>query len=147
MRSSCPYCSTSMNTPALRRHFALNTCGRVPAGTCLPFPEGVAEDLWRKEAEAIARELGWLVAHVERSQGRGGRWITNTTPGFPDTWFLWPAGSLLVVEFKSGNGKPSPEQVAWILGLDRTEGVTARVLGPEQWSLLQQLLTAVKSSR
>lgn len=141
---NCAYCNTRGNETATRRHYALNICGSVPRHTFLPFSESISEDAWRKEAEAIAKELGWLVAHVERSQTRG-RWITNTTPGFPDTWFAHPAGHLVVIEFKSHIGKPKPEQVAWILALDRTPGVTARVYGPSDWPSLQHLLTAVKS--
>jgi hypothetical protein len=119
----------------------------APRGACLPFPPGIGEDAWRKEAENIGRELGWLVAHVERSRPRPGQWITNTVAGFPDSWFAWPAGGLLVVEFKSARGKATPEQVAWILALGRTEGVTARVLGPDDWPVLQDLLTSVHHPR
>lgn len=140
---TCPYCPSKAMKPAqLRAHFALDICGMVPPDTALAFPPGTLEDAYRKEVEAIASEIGWLVYHPERCRGKNNRWLTTGTPGFPDDIFVWPTGGVLVVEFKADDGAPTKEQVRWVLGFDRTEGVTARVFGPPDWPTLQRMLLA-----
>lgn len=142
----CPYCTHQMNEAGLRSHFALNKCGLVPPDTCLPFPSPTLEDPYRKEVEAIAREMGLLVAHVQKSSPRSGKFITPTTAGFPDTWFVSEAGGVLVVEFKSSNpdAKLKPEQAKWLMALDRTLGVDARMARPEDWPTIQHFLTKLR---
>jgi hypothetical protein len=140
----CIYCTSKpMNDVGLRRHYALNACGLVPTGTVMPFDPDVGEDVWRKEAETIAREMGLLVAHCERLQGKGGRWLTSMPKGWPDTVFLSPRGGALVVEFKAHDGKPDPEQATWVNAWDRTLGVTGRVFWPPDWPTLYGMLTAL----
>ncbi len=143
--TNCPYCSSKrMTEPALRAHFALNACGLVPRGTVLPFDPEILEDPWRKETEDIARQMGLLVAHCERLQGRGGHWLTPMAPGWPDTTFVSKRGGALMVEYKAGDGKPKPEQVEWINAWDRTCGVTARIFWPWHWPELYGLLCELR---
>jgi len=128
----------------LRSHYALNKCGLVPSGAVLPFPDEVLEDSWRHEVEAIGVEMGLKVAHCERLQGKRGQWLTPMAVGWPDTIFLAERGGMLAVEFKAGRNKATRQQVAWLLALDRTCGVTARCFWPADWPVLYHLLTTLR---
>lgn len=93
-----------------------------------------ARDLSEKQFQAWivvrARRLGWVRQfHVLRAQVEN-RWVTNTSsPGVPDLWLLRPP-QLVVLEVKRWGGKPTPEQVAWIAGLQRVPGVEAFIVDP-----------------
>lgn len=84
---------------------------------------------------------GWAHQfHVRRAQVKG-VWLTNTsTPGVPDLWLLRPP-QLVVLEVKAWDGKPSPEQLAWIAGLQQVPGVEAYVVGPADAAEVLDLLT------
>lgn len=94
-----------------------------------------------------ATAAGWVLQfHVERSQVKGGRWITNTsTPGVPDLWLLRPStGQLVVLEVKRQRDKTDPkraaEQAAWIAGLQLVPGVEAYVVRPSDANEVLHLL-------
>lgn len=93
-----------------------------------------ARDLSEKQFQAWvvvrARRLGWTRQfHVLRAQVEN-RWVTNTSsPGVPDLWLLRPP-QLVVLEIKKWGGKATPEQVAWIAGLQRVPGIEAFIVDP-----------------
>lgn len=93
-----------------------------------------ARDLTEKQFQSWivvrARERGWKRQfHVLRSQVQG-RWVTSTsTPGVPDVWLLRPP-RLVVLEVKSWRGRPTPEQLEWIGGLQQVPGVDAFIVSP-----------------
>lgn len=92
----------------------------------------LSEDQYQAWIVARAIATGWVHQfHVRRAQVKG-RWLTNTsTTGVPDLWLLRPAtGQLVVLEVKAWNGRPSPEQQAWIAGLQQVAGVEAYIVGP-----------------
>lgn len=79
-----------------------------------------------------AKAAGWqLQFHVLRGQVKG-QWLTNTsTRGVPDLWLLRPStGQLVVLEIKAHRGRPTPEQLAWIAGLQQVPGVEAYIVRP-----------------
>lgn len=88
-----------------------------------------------------ALEHGWAHQfHVRRAQVKG-VWLTNTsTPGVPDLWLLRPP-HLVVLEVKKWGGRPSPEQLAWIAGLQQVPGVEAFVVDPTDAADVLDLLT------
>lgn len=103
-----------------------------------------ARDLSEKQFQSWivvrARRLGWTRQfHVLRSQVQG-QWTTNTSvPGVPDLWLLRPP-QLVVLEIKRWGGKATPEQLAWIAGLQRVPGVEAFVVDPGDASDVLDLL-------
>lgn len=67
---------------------------------------------------AFAKEHGWLV-HYERHSGHvgaNGRWRGSGPKGKPDLT-LGRDGTVLLVELKTEQGKPSQEQIAWLKAL------------------------------
>jgi hypothetical protein len=92
-----------------------------------------------------ATQAGWVLQfHVQRAQVKGGRWVTNTsTPGVPDLWLLRPAtGQLVVLELKAQRGRATPEQQAWVAGLQQVPGVEAFIVRPSDAPELLHLLAA-----
>lgn len=94
-----------------------------------------------------ATSAGWVLQfHVERSQVKGGRWVTNTSsPGVPDLWLLRPStGQLVVLEVKRQRDSTRPERAAeqarWIGGLQTVPGVEAYVVRPSDATEVLHLL-------
>ena len=80
-----------------------------------------------------AQAAGWVLQfHVLRGQVKGGQWVTNTSSrGVPDLWLLRPStGQLVVLEVKAWRGRPTPEQLQWVAGLQSVPGVEAFIVGP-----------------
>lgn len=147
--NGCPYCGARWRgrdaRQTFRVHAAVNECGQVPLGTCVPFakgdPAGETSHLL-PVVERCAEAHGWRVCHVYPARGRDGRWITATSsPGFPDVWMVRP-GQLLVYELKSRGGRPGPGQREWIADLATVPGVTATFAGPDDWPAVQAALQA-----
>lgn len=147
-RVPCPYCLRRQpSREALRTHVATNACGQVPEHVVLAYTPGEAKETHERQFQrtvaATAKAEGWRMFHVERSQVKGGRWVTNTggDPGVPDLWMV-RAGQLLVIELKAKGGRPRPGQAEWIAELDQVPGVTA-IMGatPADWPTIQALLT------
>lgn len=114
------------------------TAGRYHDATELEYQAWIVR-------EALAR--GWVQQfHVERSQVKGGRWITNTsTPGVPDLWLLRAATrQLVVLEVKRERDTTPPErrlqQAAWIAGLQQVPGVDAYIVKPSDAAAVLDLL-------
>lgn len=83
---------------------------------------------------ALARSLGWKVAHTPRLQDVRGNWRTPIAAdgkGFPD--LLLVRDRLIVVECKSGAGKLSAEQESWLTAF-RLAGIAAHVWTPAEWT-------------
>lgn len=142
--SRCPYCDRSLaNQRALRLHIGANGCGQVPAGVAVEFSraEGTTEAPFQEQVIELARRTGWtLTAHVHPCKSTRGRWLTPVAPGFPDVWLVRD-GRMVVLECKSRTGKPRPGQGEWIATLDTVPGVAAAVVGPDDWPVVQALLT------
>lgn len=107
----------------------------------------MTEAQWQAWIVERATAAGWVLQfHVERSQVKGGRWITNTSsPGVPDLWLLRPStGQLVVLEVKAQRDKTKPErraqQRAWVHGLQQVAGVEAYEVRPSDASELLLLL-------
>lgn len=84
----------------------------------------MSEDDLKEAVIDMAHLLGLKVAHfrpartIDRKTGKE-TWRTPVEAdgkGFPDLVIVGPGG-VLYRELKSGTGKPSPEQVAWLSGL------------------------------
>jgi hypothetical protein len=96
-----------------------------------------------------ATAAGWVLQfHVLRSQVKAGRWVTNTShPGVPDVWLLRPStGQLVVLEVKKHGGQPTPDQLAWVAGLQSVPGVEAYVVGPADAADVLDLLARPRAT-
>lgn len=97
---------------------------------------------------ALAERTGWRQMHVRRSRA-GKAWVTNAVDrrgpirGWPDLVLLKGGcpGRLVVLEIKGDNGKATPEQLAWIAAFQSVPGCEAYVVGPDDWTLVVDLLT------
>jgi Protein of unknown function (DUF5131)/VRR-NUC domain len=114
---------------------------------------GPTEAEFTAQVIALARRLGWRVAHFRAARtDRGWRTpVQGDGAGFPDLVLARPAGHLTEVglelrptpsrqiifaELKTDTGRVSPEQQAW---LDASGGVVWR---PRDWNLIVDALTA-----
>lgn len=80
-----------------------------------------------------AKAAGWTVNHTYRARtGKGGAWRTTATSvGFPDLTLLRAStGQLVFLELKAPGGRSTPEQRAWVAGLQQVEGVEAYIVSP-----------------
>lgn len=76
---------------------------------------GQSEAEFQESVLALAKLLGWELRYHTHDSRRSER-------GFPDLVLCRPRdGRLLIVELKSGTGKVSEEQRAWLEGLAATE--------------------------
>ena len=86
----------------------------------------------------VIKELqggGWLVAHFRPALTKKG-WRTAVSAdgsGFPDIIAVKDE-RLLVLELKGEKGKASPEQVAWLMALDKVKTVTVKLIKPGQFN-------------
>ena len=75
---------------------------------------------------------GWMVYHTFDSR--------RSQPGFPDL-ILVRDGVMMAWELKSGSGRVTPEQQAWVDALALIPGVTACVIRPGGLSVALRRLT------
>lgn len=90
----------------------------------------LAAILGTPRAPGLADTLGWMGYHTHRSD--------RSPAGFPDLTLVHPgAGRLIFAELKrqSPRAKPTPEQVAWINGVNAVSDSIASDLAAERlWS-------------
>lgn len=109
-----------------------------------PPPAGTSERQFQGEVIALARLLGWKVAHFRPARvRRGGRDIYETPvgadgKGWPDL-VLVRAGTIIFAELKVGKNTASEEQVAWLDALRET-GAAAGVWRPSDWDTILEAL-------
>lgn len=83
---------------------------------------------------ALARTLGWRVAHFRPARTEAG-WRTAVSAdgaGFPDLVML-RANRLLVVELKSEGGKLTPVQALWLGAFVLIQGCEQALWRPSDW--------------
>lgn len=96
-----------------------------------------------------AHQFGWLVDHPRPAQNRRGQWSTpmQGDPGRPDLLLVHPVHCRTIfAELKTETGKPTPEQLIWLMALmasgvkaytwrplDWHSGAIDRVLNPDGW--------------
>lgn len=80
-----------------------------------------------------ARRAGWRVAHFRPAKTQRGNWITPMAgdKGFPDL-ALAKDGRVLLAELKTDDGKPTPQQVAWLAAA----GGHGRLWQPRHWEAI-----------
>lgn len=84
-----------------------------------------------------ARTLGWRVAHFRPAQTRHG-WRTPVAAdgkGFPDLVLVHrERGRLIFAEMKSDKGRTTPEQDAWLAGLQAVAELVPDVVSVHVWT-------------
>src|SRR5688572_27506852 len=87
-----------------------------------------------------AQLKGWRTAHFRPARtGKG--WVTPVQgdgAGWPDL-FLIRGDRIVVAELKSGRGRLSPAQWAWLRAFTEA-GIQAFVWGPRDWEELEAVL-------
>lgn len=80
-----------------------------------------------------ARLAGWLCCHFRPAKTQRGRWVTPMAgdKGFPDL-ALAKGGRVLLAELKTDDGKPTPQQVAWLAAA----GGHGRLWQPRHWEAI-----------
>jgi hypothetical protein len=87
----------------------------------------------QKSIIALARTLGWRVAHFPTIQDFRGTWRTPVAAdgkGFPDLMLV--RDRVLVREIKGDGDSLKPEQAQWITAF-RLAGLDAGTWGPAEW--------------
>lgn len=91
-----------------------------------PLKDGsMSEEQLQGAIVALARALGWLVYHTYDSR--------KNAPGFPDLVLCNHAGVLVFAELKSGRGRVTPEQQAWLDALREVGNVEVCLWRTEDW--------------
>lgn len=84
-------------------------------------PKPISEADWQRTVIAMARALGWLVAHFRPGMNQRGRWMTAVAGdgvGFPDLVLCHRrTHRVLFVELKRDDGKLTPAQSEWLEAL------------------------------
>lgn len=97
-------------------------CGkqtRTTSGYCMDCQPTLLEADLQAAIIETARTFGWRVAHFRPARTKHG-WKTAVAAdgkGFPDL-VLVRGDRLIFAELKSDRGKPSPDQEAWLAGLE-----------------------------
>ena len=116
-------------------------CGVLTAEQVAP-PVDIREGELLRLVIAVARGLGWRVAHFRPALAKSGRWMTPVQGdgiGFPDLVMV-KGQRLIFMELKATTGRLRPEQRAWMDALDAVPGVTCAVVRPANWPTLVRLL-------
>ncbi len=90
----------------------------------------------------VARSQGWLAARFPSWRA------TGTTPGFPDM-VLVRDDVCLFVEAKSGRGKLTAQQLAWLNAINNVKHIRALVVRPGHWlcgSIVEMLRASERGS-
>lgn len=113
-----------------------------------PLPERLRGDISEKEfatlVERAATRGGWLWNHIRplKIPGRGGKFITPASTGFPDYVMVherWPR--LLALELKTERGPIAPQQKVWLNMLNALDGVDAFYARPSDWDRVVRYLS------
>lgn len=105
----------------------------------------ISEKVFGAYLEFAATHHGWLWNHVRplKVPGRGGKFITPASTGFPDYVLVHPAWPrLLVLEIKTADGKASDKQKRWLNLLNRIDSIDAFIARPEHWPRIVAYLEA-----
>lgn len=76
----------------------------------------ISEKAFTAQVIALARWLGWRVAHFRAAMTKGGRWVTPVQgdgAGFPDL-FMLRHNRAICAELKTAKGKTIPKQDEWL---------------------------------
>lgn len=106
----------------------------------------MSEAQFQRQVIDLARHCGWRVAHFRPARRGNGGWCTpmQGNPGWPDCVFCHPArGLFLVRELKTDQGRPTPEQVAWLAALEAA-GVDAKIWRPSDLDEIVATLTGAQ---
>ena len=101
----------------------------------------------------LAHRLGYLCAHFNPAQVRGGRWATPVSAdaaGFPDLILAHtnPGTVAIAAELKTDVGRVSEQQHRWLDALDAS-GLYAVVWRPRDWhaGTVEETLRAMAGKR
>jgi len=93
----------------------------------------VTEKEFMDQVIRLARLRHWLCYHTHDSR--------RSQPGFPDLFLIRPAtGEILFCELKSGRGRLTPDQEAWLEAL-RECGLPIRIWSPKDWTEIEETLS------
>ncbi len=106
-----------------------------------PAPRDQGDETgWQRQVLDLARLVGYRLAYHTHDSRR-------SAAGFPDLVILNPRdGRLVFLELKAERGRTSPEQLAWIAGLQAC-GQVAEIVKPSDIGLVHALLTGLVDSR
>ena len=100
-------------------------------------PPAISEAELQQAVIETARTLGWRVAHFRPARTKHG-WVTPVAAdgkGFPDLVLVHhERGRLVFAELKSDKGKTSPDQDAWLAGLERVADTVPDVVSVHVWT-------------
>ena len=91
----------------------------------------MSEDQLKAAVIELAELLGWRVFTIRNSKRAVVQ--SRTGKGWPDLALCRPP-RLLLVELKSAQGRPTPEQHEWLCALSDCEGVETALWRPQQWT-------------
>jgi hypothetical protein len=94
------------------------------------------DELFAGITEALTL-AGWRWMHIIRSDG-----VTQGSAGWPDIVACHPLrGIVLVLELKDSKLQPTPDQLAWLLGMsDKT--IVAKLVRPADYDLMLDRILA-----
>lgn len=121
--------------------------GEMTAAVRVEWERTVSEGVFQAQVIELARVLGWRVAHFRgvRVQRRDGS-VRHQTPvqadgvGFPDLVMV-RGPRLIVAELKSGRGRATAEQEAWLAAFEGVPGCEVYVWRPRDWDALAAVLS------
>lgn len=91
----------------------------------------MSEKEFQQQVVDFARLKGWRVFHAFDSR--------RSAAGFPDL-VLVRNGHLAFLELKTSKGRITAEQEQWIDDLNEVPAIDARVLRPQHWTEIEELL-------
>jgi hypothetical protein len=110
----CPFCPKRMRLEARwRDHLVTDECGKVPddvlASIATKYADQFTEAQFNRFGAGLFRRNGWRAFHDPMT-------TPSTDPGLPDWVFIKPP-TVLFLEFKKQDGRPSAAQVRVIRDL------------------------------
>lgn len=142
----CPYCPRRFaRRSTWRVHIIANGCGNVPEEVSVSIIVTDADDLKEDDeflpaVVSFAERTGWRVYHPDKAKVRPGKHITPGSRGFPDLVLVKPP-RLVFLELKAQRGTRRPEQIEWMLDLQRVTEVQAFFAKPSEFEEVHNLLT------
>jgi hypothetical protein len=108
------------------------------------IPSPPAEDCPEREFKdwivRVARERGWKVNHVWKTQNQRGQWITTCAVGWPDLTCIRD-GRIVFIEVKAHRGRVEPKQDEWLDELAKIPCAEVWVVDARQWRDVAVVLT------
>lgn len=110
---------------------------RAQLGIEEPVVEPLSERDVREERRFLGRVVGalrtagWLAFHCHDSR--------RSEPGLPDVIAV-RGSTLLALELKTPDGRVTAEQERWLDALARVERVEAKLVRPEQWEEILEVI-------